>query len=340
MVDLILRPKEQFVMLASIAAISLAISLTDWVQRGMHLSVNILLSSILAVICLYWLPMVLSYLGVQRFKLSNWPLQYTIFYCFMVLGCMSWGVLRSLLVNTQTFTLFEAAAIALPWSAGIFVATKFYLSQRHLKQEKQLRQLAEIRLLHSQLNPHFMFNSLNTISAFLKHHPETAGTLIHNLAAVLRYSLKHSVVTEEDAKRVTIADELVNLNQWVEIETCRFGENLSITFEVDESLINEEMPAMLLQPILENAIKHAKVNPLNIKVLIAAEGDEVLFEVRDNGVGFSGALLAQPEKAGLGLSITRSRLRLEASTELELSNEERSAGAVVRFRLKRNGQVC
>lgn len=84
---------------------------------------------------------------------------------------MSWGVLRSLLVNTQTFTLFEAAAIALPWSAGIFVATKFYLSQRHLKQEKQLRQLAEIRLLHSQLNPHFMFNSLNTISAFLKHHP-------------------------------------------------------------------------------------------------------------------------------------------------------------------------
>lgn len=136
MANLTLQRNEQFAILAIVAAISFAISLTDWVQRGMLLSANIALSSILAVMLLYWLPMMISYALIIRFKIGNWPLQYIGFYGLMIMGCLCWGVLRSGMLNTHAFSLFEALTIALPWSIGIFVVIKFYLSQKLLKQEK------------------------------------------------------------------------------------------------------------------------------------------------------------------------------------------------------------
>ncbi|KJY91620.1 sensor histidine kinase [Pseudoalteromonas piscicida] len=340
MVNLTLQRNEQFAILAIVAAISFAISLTDWVQRGMLLSANIALSSILAVVFLYWLPMVISYVLIICFKIGNWPLQYIGFYGLMVMGCLCWGVLRSGMLNTHAFSLFEALTIALPWSSGIFVVIKFYLSQKLLKQEKQLRQLAEIKLLHSQLNPHFMFNSLNTIAAFVPNQPEAARSLVHNLAAVLRYSLTHSVTSGKIPSKVSVANELIALNQWCEIEQSRFGDALIIDFDIDDALLSEVIPPMILQPLLENAVKHGNSRPLHIDVLIKKLANQLMFKISDNGVGFKEQDILGSSDAGLGLSITRSRLKLEENAELRLGNDMHTGGAVVSFSLTRGAKEC
>ena len=318
--ELRLHRTEQLTILLLVGMVSLAISATDWLQRGMVISANLFAAALAAVVLLYWLPMITAYVTIVRLKLRLWLLQLLTFYIAMVIGCWCWGQLRSHLLGTEELGLFAALGIALPWSSGIYLIVTFYLSQQSLKQEKQQRQLAEIKLLHSQLNPHFMFNSLNTIAAFADTSPSTTQKLVHNLAAVLRYSMQYSTTAAKAQTQVTLADELVALNQWCEIEQCRFGKDLVVTFDIDERLLNLMLPPMMLQPIVENAIKHAKHKPLHVTVSVQQQKQHAQFTVMDNGIGFSDKALAEVGRSGYGLSITRSRLQLEAAANLAIGN--------------------
>ena len=140
--------------------------------------------------------------------------------------------------------------------------------------------------------------------------------------------------------KVSVADELIALNQWCEIEQSRFGDALIFDFDIDDALLSEVIPPMILQPILENAVKHGNSRPLHIDVLIKRVANQLVFKISDNGTGFKEPDIVGSSNAGIGLSITRSRLKLEENAELRLCNDLHTGGAVVSFSLTRGTEKC
>jgi len=150
--------------------------------------------------------------------------------------------------------------------------------------------LAEARLsvLGSQLNPHFLFNALNAVSAFTERDPATARHLMAQLGGLLRASLDHAARPE-----VTLREELAFLDAYLDIERARFEDRLTVTVAIDEGAAEARVPAFLLQPLVENAIKHgitqrATSGSVDVDVRVATDGDAgalLRVRVRDDGVG-------------------------------------------------------
>lgn len=167
------------------------------------------------------------------------------------------------------------------------------------------RRLAEARLmaLQMQLNPHFLFNTLHTISALVHRDVEQADRMIVRLSELLRLALENT-----DANEVPLRDELGFLRRYLEIEQTRFGERLAVKFDIAPETTDALVPNLVLQPIVENAIRHG-VEPYRRKgtiVLRAGRRDSrLVLEVEDNGAGLKSG---QPARLGVGLSNTRDRL--------------------------------
>jgi len=136
-----------------------------------------------------------------------------------------------------------------------FYAVNYYYGYKEkVKNETKLKALvkeAELHALKSQINPHFLFNSLNSISSLTMTDPERAQEMVINLSQLMRYSLKH-----EQEERVTFQQELTNNKLYLSIEKVRFGNKLNPVFEIQEECLKAEIPNMILQPLYENAIKY------------------------------------------------------------------------------------
>ncbi|MFZ5429617.1 MAG: sensor histidine kinase [Bacteroidota bacterium] len=137
----------------------------------------------------------------------------------------------------------------------LFMAIIYYQNFREkVKRESELKSLikeAELHALKSQINPHFLFNSLNSISSLTMSDPAKAQEMVINLSSLMRYSLKHN-----QNEKVTFGTELQNNKLYLAIEKVRFGSKLLPVFHVDEKCYNASLPNMILQPIYENAIKY------------------------------------------------------------------------------------
>ena len=184
--------------------------------------------------------------------------------------------------------------------------------------EAQLAQ-AKLHLLKMQLHPHFLFNTLNSISALLHEDVELADLMIERLGDFLRLTLDHSASQE-----VTLRQEMEFLNCYLAIEQIRLQDRLIKVIEVDPQTMDARVPGLILQPIVENAIRHSIApRPAGGKIEISArrERTRLMMTVRDNGAG----LAPQPNGSngkGMGLSITRARLErlYGADHRFELSN--------------------
>ncbi|AWI07055.1 LytS/YhcK type 5TM receptor domain-containing protein [Clostridium drakei] len=168
---------------------------------------------------------------------------------------------------------------------------------------------AEFRALRSQIQPHFLFNALNTISSFCRTNPLKAKELIIDLSNYFRQTLKR----EEDF--VSLKDELEFIQSYLSIEKARFGERLKIIIDIPENLMNIKMPVFMLQPIIENSIKHGILpKPLGGSVFVKANccGEEVIFLIEDTGVGMDEETLNQIVNnwPGIGLKNVNERLKL------------------------------
>ena len=175
------------------------------------------------------------------------------------------------------------------------------LTGRYNRQQTLLTQ-AELRLLQAQVNPHFLFNALNTINAVIRRDPDKARQLIQHLSQFFRRNLKQNIET------VTLEEELQHVHAYLEIERARFADRLEVEVNIDDALLNITIPTFTLQPLVENAIKHGTSNLLaSGKLTIKAyQNDErIVLEVRDN------AGLYQPvgEESGLGMKIVDKRLK-------------------------------
>jgi two-component system LytT family sensor kinase len=218
--------------------------------------------------------------------------------------------------------------IALYWL--ILIACHALQYQARLRAEKlkasQLEaQLAQAQLsaLKMQLHPHFLFNTLHSISALLHSDVEAADRMVARLGDFLRLTLDNS-----DNQEVTLEQELEFLRCYLDIELTRFQDRLTVDLEIAPSTLTAHVPNLILQPIVENAIRHGiavKIEPGSIRISSERHGGRLRIQIRDDGPGF-----ASNAEDGIGLANARARLaRLYGQDHvLELSNG-REGGAIV-----------
>ena len=181
----------------------------------------------------------------------------------------------------------------------------------------QLAKEAEIQALQAQISPHFLFNSMNIIISLIRTNPDEARKLLSSLSFFLRQNLEGTT-----AKMVTLQQELAHVEAYLQIEQARFIDKLKITIDVDPSVLQEKIPPLTLQPIVENAITHGIKNLATnavVDVSIYAQDDSIHIVVEDNGAGITAerlALLGQQQvesEKGTGLGLYNVHRRLVMS---------------------------
>src|SRR3989442_698220 len=240
---------------------------------------------------------------------------YTILNCWLIAGEQSIAVPGKIL--TFSYLLKKTAIHSIVMNVIIYWLVVFghfgwHYYQRYRERELQAaelgRELVEARLdaLRMQLNPHFLFNTLHAISALIHEDPEAADRMVARLSELLRLSLDQS-----KPQQVPLSEEMAFLDRYLEIERTRFGERLKIEKQVELDTQTALVPFLLLQPLVENAIRHG-IEPREQggHVAIAARRNNGLLElrVRDDGAGLPRGAGA-PARQGIGLSNTQSRLR-------------------------------
>lgn len=186
------------------------------------------------------------------------------------------------------------------------------------------RQLDEARLnmLKAQIHPHFLFNTLNTISSFVRTDPLKAEWMIARLSAMLRVSLDRAM-----AQEVPLSDELRFLEPYLEIEQTRFADRLNVRLEVEPEVLGARVPSLLLQPLVENAVRHGvsrRIGAGRIEIRAWREGDRLRVEVRDDGAG-----VGEAPVLGIGLGNVRARLRQLYGERFAFSLEDAPGGGAV-----------
>lgn len=234
--------------------------------------------------------------------------------------------------------------VVMAW-VGLYIGIKYY---RQLQDETQralaarsMAHQAQLKMLRYQLNPHFLFNTLNAISTLiLDRDNPTANRMVQGLSAFLRHSLDN-----DPMQRVTLRQELDALTLYLDIEKVRFAERLRVETAIDEDCWRALLPSLLLQPLVENAIKYAVARQVEgglLRVEAERRGDDLLLRVIDDGPGCAALEGGElPAGKGLGLRNTRERLSVlygdrggfavrnharGIEVELRLPFEEKGAG--------------
>ncbi len=213
------------------------------------------------------------------------------------------------LVSEQIW-LQALVCLAAPINVGI--ALKVWNALRvEMSLEEQKRLLLEARLdaLQRQINPHFLFNTLNSVAALVRSQPELAREMTVKLANILRALLK-----DHDAY-VPLREELKFTDDYLDIEVVRFGaEKLRVEKEIDPRTLDILVPSILLQPLIENSIKHGlepRIHGGTVTLRSRLEGDRVSIEVADDGVGMTSQSPTNARRAGAGIGMKNVQERLE-----------------------------
>ena len=201
--------------------------------------------------------------------------------------------------------------IILSWS-GLYFGSKYYqmlqIEKQNVLKANAVAHLAQLKMLRYQLNPHFLFNTLNAISTLiLVQENKAANSMITKLSDFLRYSLD-----KDPMKQVTLHTEIQALQLYLAIEQVRFEDRLQLSFKINDDCQQALVPSMILQPLAENAIKHAiavQEQGGSITISVSCFADELLIEVADNGPGADIVDGNLHRESGVGLVNTRERLQ-------------------------------
>ena len=202
--------------------------------------------------------------------------------------------------------------------------------EMNLERHQQLLLRARMDALTSQINPHFLFNTLNTVTALIRVDPDTARGVVLKLSNILRRLLrKHETF-------VPLREELSFIDDYLDIEVARFGEDsLDIVKQIDERTLETFIPSMLLQPIVENSLKHGLAPRLEggrLFLRTSSHGGRLHIEIEDNGVGISEEKMPHVYVEGIGLSNVRERLRVLYGADFNLDIDSREGqGTTIRI---------
>ena len=218
-------------------------------------------------------------------------------------------------------------ALLAAWTALYYGINYFLLLEEQIDQRERLESqasTAQLAMLRYQLNPHFLFNTLNSISTLvLLKQTERANAMLARLSSFLRYTLAN-----EPTAKVTLAQEVETLKLYLEIEKMRFEDRLRPHFRIESETIGARLPSLLLQPLIENAIKYAVTpseNGADIWITASREGQAVRIEVADNGNG-DGAEIAASPSTGVGLANIRDRLSQAYGASTSFRDQKERAG--------------
>jgi two-component system LytT family sensor kinase len=222
----------------------------------------------------------------------------------------------------------------LVYSALVGIGMGGSLYRRAQERERRAAQLegqltkAQLDVLRNQLQPHFLFNTLNTISSLVHSDVEAADRVVSRLGDMLRLSLQH-----DGRHEVTLREELDFLGHYVDIQRSRFRDRLSVTVDVPADLLEGQVPTFVLQPLVENAIRHGiepRTAPGQVVVRASRAGEQLVLEVADNGPG-----LVDPPPSGtgngrgIGLTNTRARLLQLYGNRQAITLANRAEGGVM-----------
>jgi two-component system LytT family sensor kinase len=180
-------------------------------------------------------------------------------------------------------------------------------TEAKLEDHQRLLMQARLEALSSQINPHFLFNTLNSISTLIRTNPEQARTMLARLSRILRRRLRNQDHFSP------LRDELEFIEDYLSIELVRFGDKLRVVKDIDPSVLDVLVPSMLLQPLVENSIRHglaAKVEGGTVTLRARRSGDRLLIQVEDDGVGIPEAELSGILNKGIGVSNVKERLKV------------------------------
>ena len=324
----------QFLFLQIVGWFSLSLisffSLTLWYnQQSFAYIAHTLLQSVLGVAVSWPLRSVFHYLWNKPLLSRLLLTVVSVLVCSIIWSSLRIGAFLWMTDETNVWAdfggwLFGSIMIFLCWAA-FYHGIKYYqlLQSEHealLKfaaenKEEQLKrsraetiaQEAQLKMLRYQLNPHFLFNTLNAISALVVgRSTANANTMIMQLSNFLRYSLENDPI-----KRVTLEQEVSALKLYLDIEKTRFADRLELEFDVDPAAHDVRIPSLLLQPLVENAIKYA-IAPAEkggkISVFAKLYNEHLIIEVTDTGSGIDGNKHSLSSGPGIGLKNTVDRL--------------------------------
>jgi LytS/YehU family sensor histidine kinase len=229
--------------------------------------------------------------------------------------------------------VFALLILILFWNSVYFT---FHFFQKSRQQElnnislEASRNEIELKNLLSQLNPHFLFNSLNSIRALIDIKPSKAKDAVTTLSALLRKSL---ALGKEEL--VPLSAELEMIDHYLELEKVRFEERLSISWDTDDTINDLLIPPFSLQTLVENAIKHGishLVNGGSIRIRTSNESDSIVLEVQNTGH------LDHSAEPGIGLSNTRRRLDLQFKGKAHLDLFEKEGNVLAKLTILKNTQ--
>lgn len=210
----------------------------------------------------------------------------------------------------QPDSLLMTALITLSTVLSVAIPIKIWNTARiehRLQEQDTLLMEARVDALANQINPHFLFNTLTSISSLIRSQPETARTLILKLSTMLRRMLR----TQDHF--VTLREELKSIDEYLDIESMRFGPTLVIEKEISEDSLDLVVPNMILQPLIENSIKHGiekKVGGGRIVIRSQWDNNLGIIEIIDNGAGMPDTDLNRARESGIGLRNVDERLRV------------------------------
>ncbi len=215
------------------------------------------------------------------------------------LNDLNWsGAIRTILFWTWFFLAWAGLYLALMYGFDV------HEEQRRSAELRERAHVAQLRALHSQINPHFLFNSLNSVSALiLDRNSDKAEEMVVKLARFLRLGL-----AADPTRKISLQLEIDLQRTYLEIEQLRYPD-LAVEVSLPEAIKDALVPSLILQPIVENAVKYGVAEappPATISVVAHAEGKQLTLEVVDSGKGST----SQPGGAGIGLANVRQRLAL------------------------------
>jgi two-component system LytT family sensor kinase len=262
-------------------------------------------------------------LALFRLLLRKRDLRLPLFSLACVMVIFLAELLRSgvaaLFPNRGVFTLQQKWPEESPWLVAAVYATtlfatvlpiKIWNSNRNEKKlEQQQLRLNEARLaaLSRQINPHFLFNTLNSVASLIRVHPEEARQVVYKLSKILRRLLR------QQDNLTPLGEELSFIEDYLSIEMVRFGDKLRFENDVDPSTRDLLVPSMLLQPLVENSVRHglsSKVGGGTVRVRSRLAGERLEVVVEDDGVGITEAKLATLFEQGIGVSNVNERLKV------------------------------
>ncbi len=191
---------------------------------------------------------------------------------------------------------------------------------RRVRAAEQAALNAQLTALRAQINPHFLFNSLNSIAALIRSRPAEAERVTESLADLFRYSLRAS-----ERPVVTLGEEVESIETYLEVERARFRERLVVEISVPDALYDEPVPSLLLQPLVENAVKHGVGRTegiCTVSVIARRDADAVRIRVEDTGPGFPTTDLSILSASGAGLANVRERLRHQYGDAARMTVEQ------------------